>query len=70
MAASGGGEPLTTMTADNITLQRLRDLLAALEAAAESIDDLATEIAGGDIDPAEAAAIVNETIQNLTNEAR
>lgn len=58
------------MTADNITAQRLADLLAALETAARSIDALYWDDRRGNLDPAEAAAIVNETIQNLTNEAR
>ena len=58
------------MTADNITAQRLADLLAALETAARSIDALYWDARSSNLDPAEAAAIVNETIQNLTNEAR
>lgn len=69
-AASGGGEPLTTMTADTVTARRLFDLLAAIEAAQESITRVFWEAKNGTIDPAEAAAIVNETIENLTNEAR
>ena len=60
----------TTMTADNITVERLEDLLALLDSAWDSVFNVQGKIEQGDIDPAEAAAIVNETIQNLTNEAR
>ena len=58
------------MTADNVTAQRLANLLAALEIAARSIDTLYWDARSSSLDPAEAAAIVNKTIQNLTNEAR
>lgn len=70
MAASGGGEPLTTMTADTVTWDRVNDLLAATETACETLRRLRMQISHGEMDPAEAAAIVNETIQNLVNEAR
>lgn len=58
------------MTADTATHQRLSDLWVALETATHSIARLIGEAQSGTIDPAEAAAIVNETIENLTNEAR
>jgi len=65
-----GGEPLTTMTADTITVERIESLKAALEAAVESIDLLSGNMFFLNVTPADAAAIVNETITNLTNEAR
>lgn len=58
------------MTADNITAERIESLRAALEAATDSIDLLAGNVKYGNVSTAEAAAIVNETITNLTNEAR
>jgi hypothetical protein len=58
------------MTADTVTWQRVHDLLADTEAACETLRRLRLAIARGQMDPAEAAAIINETIENLTNEAR
>lgn len=58
------------MTADNVTAERLASLTALLDAAAWTVESLTREAQSGTIDPAEAAAIVNETIANLTNEAR
>jgi hypothetical protein len=65
-----GGEPLNTMTADTITAERIESLRAALEAATDSIDLLAGNVKYGNVSTEDAAAIVNETIQNLTIEAR
>lgn len=58
------------MTADNITVERIESLRALFKSALDTLAILAEEIEFSAIDPAEAAAIVNETIQNLTNEAR
>ena len=58
------------MTADNITPERLASLRAMLDIAADAITRLEYQADDGTIDPAEAAAIVNETIENLSNEAR
>lgn len=58
------------MTADNITVERIESLLAALDIAYDSVSRIFWQTKNGTIDPAEAAAIVNETIANLTNEAR
>ena len=58
------------MTADTITVERIESLKAALEAATESIDLLSRNMFFMNVTPDDAAAIVNETIQNLTNEAR
>ena len=65
-----GGEPLKTMTAETITALRLASLRAMLDIAADSIARLEYQADDGTIDHAEASDIVNETIQNLTNEAR
>ena len=58
------------MTADNITADRLEALAAILSTAYDTVYDMYRDAKRGEIDPAEAAAIVNETITNLTNEAR
>lgn len=58
------------MTADTITVERLASLTAMLDAASVTIFRLSWQVECTEFDPAEAAAIVNETIQNLTNEAR
>jgi hypothetical protein len=58
------------MTADDITVERLQSLRVLLDAATDTIHALEWEAVNGLADPAEAAAIVNETIHNLTNEAR
>lgn len=65
-----GGDSLTTMTADTITAERIESLRAALEAATDSIDLLARNVHFGNVSTDDAAAIVNETIHNLTIEAR
>jgi len=65
-----GGEPLPTMTADTITVERIDSLRIRLSLATASMSDLWLAFDEGEIDPSEAAAIVNETITNLTNEAR
>jgi len=58
------------MTADTITAERIESLRAALEASLFTVGIIAEDMKFSAIDPAEAAAIVNETITNLTNEAR
>lgn len=58
------------MTTENITAERLDALKALLLAAVDTIDDLADQVEYAEIDHVDAAAIVNETIQNLTIEAR
>lgn len=58
------------MTADTVTIDRLASLVAMLDSAAYSVALLERDARDGTLDPAEAAAIVNETIQNLVNEAR
>lgn len=58
------------MTADNITVERLQSLVAVLQAATESVSYMIWEHGHNLLNHAEAAAIVNETIENLTNEAR
>ena len=58
------------MTTENITLERIDALRVALEAALYTVGIIAEDMKFSAIDHAEAAAIVNETIQNLTNEAR
>lgn len=58
------------MTADTITAERIESLRAALEAATDSIDLLARNVHFGNVSTEDAAAIVNETIANLTIEAR
>ena len=58
------------MTAETITALRLASLRAMLDIAADAIARLEYQADDGTIDPASAADIVNETIQNLTNEAR
>lgn len=65
-----GGEPLKTMTADTITAERIESLRALFKTALDTFGILAEEVEFSAIDPAEAAAIVNETIHNLTIEAR
>ena len=58
------------MTTENITLERIDALRVALEAALYTVGIIAEDMKFSAIDPAEAASIVNETIKNLTNEAR
>lgn len=58
------------MTADNITVERIESLRALFKSALDTLGILAEEVAFSVIEPAEASAIVNETIQNLVNEAR
>ena len=58
------------MTTQNITLERIDALRVALEAAVYTVGIIAEDMRFSAIDHAEAAAIVNETIHNLTNEAR
>ena len=70
MLTGRGGEPLKNMTAETITAMRIDSLRIALSVATASMSDLWLAVSEGEIDPAEAAAIVNETIENLTNEAR
>ena len=57
------------MTADTITINRLKDLLAALDAAQGSVLRAWLASRGGAISPAEAAAIVNETVTYLNKTA-
>lgn len=58
------------MTSDTATIDRLQSLRVLLDAATDTIHKLEWEAVNGLIDHAEAADIVNETIQNLVNEAR
>lgn len=58
------------MTTQNITLERIDALRVALEAALYTVGIIAEDMRFSAIDHVDAAAIVNETIQNLTNEAR
>jgi hypothetical protein len=58
------------MTADTITELRVRTLACALEIAAESIDRLAGSIASGDVTAEDAAAEVNESIDNIKRYAK
>jgi hypothetical protein len=59
-----------TMTADTITPQRIDDLRASFQIAMESMERMHAEALFGDIDPTEAAAIINETVANLAIVAR
>lgn len=58
------------MTADNVTVERLESLIAAMEAAISSMKRVKMDVRFDLMQRTEAAAIVNETITNLTNEAR
>ena len=58
------------MTASTITPARVRDLAIMAQVAAESLRRLAVSISAGEVTPAEAAAEVAETIQNLTNASK
>lgn len=58
------------MTADNITAERIESLRALFKTALDAFAILAEEVEFSAIDPAEAAAIVNETIHNIIVEAR
>ena len=58
------------MTTENITLERIDALRVALEAALYTVGIIAEDMKFSAIDHAEAAVIVNETIQNLINESR
>lgn len=57
------------MTADTITVSRLNDLAAILEVATETVWRMHTEAVAGTISPAEAAEIINETIQTIKKSA-
>ena len=58
------------MTAETITALRLASLRAMLDIAADTVARLEWHAERGSLDTSEAAVIVNETIQNLTAEAR
>jgi len=58
------------MTADTITADRVIDLWAQITVAEESIYNLLGQIRSGDIDPEEAAAIVNHTISKINTAAK
>lgn len=58
------------MTAETITAARLASLRAMLDIAADTVARLEWHAERGSLDTSEAAVIVNETIQNLTAEAR
>ncbi len=58
------------MTADTITLQRVRDLESAFATAAESMRCLAVAVLASEITPAQAAEEINETIANLSRNAQ
>jgi hypothetical protein len=58
------------MTAETITTARISELATALDIAAEAMARLNLAIASSTITPEEAAAIVNETIDNLQRTAQ
>jgi len=53
------------MTADQITIDRLADIRSLVAIAHETVLRLELDARSGNIDPAEASAILNETIANL-----
>ena len=55
------------MNADTITESRLADLKALLESAVDTISRLHLQSVNGDISTQDAAAIVRETAETITN---
>ena len=58
------------MTADTITIERLDDLLAALDTARATVHQIYIDSLRGDSLTAEAAAIVNETVAHISSFAK
>ena len=58
------------MTADDITISRLADLRAILDASADTVARLEHDAEFGKIDPAEAADILNETLSAIKSAFR
>lgn len=61
----GEGAGFLNMTADQITIDRLADIRSLVAIAHETVLRLELDSRSGNIDPTEAAAILNETIANL-----
>jgi hypothetical protein len=58
------------MTAETITTARISELATALDIAAEAMTRLNLDIASSTVTPEDAAAIVNETLENLQRTAQ
>jgi hypothetical protein len=53
------------MTANTITIERIKSLLAAIEAAGSTTFRVLQQAEAGEIDPEEAASILNETVAHI-----
>ena len=54
------------MNSNDITLQRLGDLLVIVELALDSIRSVMRDAETGNISPREAADVINEAVANIT----